>query len=128
MDLHLQNKIALVTGSTRGLGFAIATALVEEGCCVTICARGEEGLAEAMAKLRSLSGASERTLAVQADVATERGVADVVQRTVETFGGLDILVNNVGLGKGGGIVDTSDDDWREAIDQTLLPAIRVHAT
>src|SRR5262245_31996284 len=111
MDLKLTGQVAIVTGSTRGLGFAIAAALLAEGCHVTICARGEEGLAEAMAKLRAMPGGEERALAIQADVSTDKGVADVVMRTVETFGGLDILVNNVGLAKGAGIVDTSDRDW-----------------
>jgi len=91
---------------------------------VTICARGEEGLGAAVARLRTLPGGSDRVLAVQADVSTDKGVADVVMRTVETFGGLDILVNNVGSARGGGIVDTSDLDWQEALDQTLFPAIR----
>ena len=124
MDLELAGKTAIVTGSTRGLGFGIATALLDEGCNVTICARGEEGLAEATAKLRERPGGSERVMAVQADVSTDKGVADVVMRTVEAFGGLDILVNNVGLARGATIVDTSDADWREAFDHTLFPAIR----
>jgi 3-oxoacyl-[acyl-carrier protein] reductase len=124
MDLDLANKIAIVTGSTRGLGFAVATALITEGCRVTICARSESGLTEAMAKIRALPGGTERVLAIQADVATEKGVANVVMRTVETFGGLDILVNNVGLGRGAGITETSDGEWQEALDQTLFPAIR----
>jgi 3-oxoacyl-[acyl-carrier protein] reductase len=124
MDLRLSGQVAIVTGSTRGLGQAIATALLAEGCNVTICARGAEGLAEAMAKLRALPGGNERVLAVQADLATDKGVADVVLRTIETFGGLDILVNNVGLAKGSGIVETADQDWQDAFDQTLFPAIR----
>ena len=124
MNLELTDKIAIVTGSTRGLGFASAAALVEEGCNVTICARGEAGLAEATAKLREMPGGNQRVLAVQADLATEKGIADVVFRTVDTFGGIDILVNNVGLGKGSDIVGTSDAEWHEAFDQTLFPAIR----
>jgi 3-oxoacyl-[acyl-carrier protein] reductase len=124
VDLELTGKIAIVTGSTRGLGYATASALLTEGCQVTICARGEEGIAEAAAKLREIPGADERLLAMQADVATEKGVADVIIRTLETFGGLDILVNNVGVGRGAGIVDTSDAEWHEAFDQTLFPAIR----
>jgi len=60
MDLGLAGKIAIVTGSTRGLGFATARSLLEEGCNVTICARGEEGLAEAMGELRRLPGGAER--------------------------------------------------------------------
>jgi len=125
MDLGLADKIAIVTGSTRGLGFASARALLSEGCNVTICARGEEGIASAVADLRStVPGAAGRLLAIQADVATDKGVADVIMRTVETFGGLDILVNNVGLAKGAGILETSDEEWQEAFDQTLFPAIR----
>jgi 3-oxoacyl-[acyl-carrier protein] reductase len=124
MDLQLTGKIAIVTGSTKGLGLACATALVEEGCNVTICARGEEGLVDAVTTLRTIPGGEQRVLAVQADLATDKGVADVVLRTVDTFGGVDILINNVGLGKGAGIVETSDADWHEAFDQTLFPAIR----
>jgi 3-oxoacyl-[acyl-carrier protein] reductase len=124
MNLQLTDRIAIVTGSTRGLGFATARALLAEGCNVTICARSETGLADAVATLRSLPGGQERVLAIQADLATDKGVADVVMRTVETFGGLDILVNNVGLAKGAGITDTTDAEWQEAFDQTLVPAIR----
>jgi len=124
VDLGLTDKIAIVTGSTRGLGFATVKALLAEGCNVTVCARGEAGLASAVGELRQLPGGTERILAIQADLATDKGVADVVMRTVETFGGLDILVNNVGLGKGATITDTPDSDWQEAFDQTLFPAIR----
>src|SRR5580765_3192197 len=125
MDLELTGKVAIVTGSTRGLGFATAKALLAEGCNVTICARGEEGIASAVMQIRgAMPDASSRLLAIQADVSTDKGVADVIMRTVETFGGLDILVNNVGLAKGASITDTSDDEWQEAIDQTLFPAIR----
>jgi 3-oxoacyl-[acyl-carrier protein] reductase len=124
VDLQLSGKVAIVTGSTRGLGLAIARALVEEGCLVTICGRGEAGLADAAARLRLPGNGSERVLAVQADLVTERGVADVLSQTVEAFGGLDILVNNVGAAGGAGIVDTPDVAWQGAFDQTLFPAIR----
>jgi 3-oxoacyl-[acyl-carrier protein] reductase len=124
VDLGLTDKIAIVTGSTRGLGLASARTLIAEGCNVTICARGEAGLAEASADLRRLAGGDTRVVAVRADVSTDSGIADVVNRTVEAFGGLDILVNNVGLGRGSTITDTSDADWQEAFDQTLFPAIR----
>jgi 3-oxoacyl-[acyl-carrier protein] reductase len=124
VNLELDGKTAVVTGSSKGLGLAIATALVQEGCNVTICARGEAGLAEAIVKLRDIPGGAARVLAVQADLATEKGVADVIFRTADTFGGLDILVNNVGLAKGAGITETSDAQWQEAFDQTLFPAVR----
>jgi 3-oxoacyl-[acyl-carrier protein] reductase len=126
MDLELTDKIAIVTGSSKGLGLATARALVEEGCRVTICARGEAKLNEAAAGLKALAGANgpARVLAVAADLATVEGVETVVARTVETFGALDILVNNVGVARGAGIVDTSDAEWQESFDQTLFPAVR----
>ncbi len=124
MDLQLQNKIAIVTGSSRGLGLASARALADEGCRVTICARGESRLEEAATELRRVAATPDHVLTVLADVSTEEGVAQVVSRTVATFGGLDILVNNVGLARGTTLVDTTDADWHEAIDQTLFPAIR----
>jgi 3-oxoacyl-[acyl-carrier protein] reductase len=124
MDLQLTDKVAVVTGSSRGLGAATAIALVQEGCRVAICARGETQLGGAAAALRQLAGSPERVLPIVADVATPSGVEKVIGETVAAFGGLDILVNNVGLGRGSTIVDTSDEDWHEAIDQTLFPAIR----
>jgi 3-oxoacyl-[acyl-carrier protein] reductase len=99
-------------------------ALVQEGCRVAICARGEAQLGSAAAALRQLAGSPERVLPIVADVATPSGVEKLIGETVAAFGGLDILVNNVGLGRGSTIVDTSDQEWHEAIDQTLFPAIR----
>jgi 3-oxoacyl-[acyl-carrier protein] reductase len=124
MDLQLAEKVAVVTGSSKGLGAAIAAALVQEGCRVTICARSEGPLAGTAAALRQLPGASDRVLAVVADVSTAGGVEKVISDTVTRFGGLDVLVNNVGLARGSTIVDTSDSEWQEAVDQTLFPAIR----
>jgi 3-oxoacyl-[acyl-carrier protein] reductase len=126
MNLDLTDRIAIVTGSSKGLGLATARALVEEGCRVTICARGEATLHEAAAELNALAGRGGpgRVLAVAADLATAQGVEAVVARTVETFGGLDILVNNVGIARGAGIVETSDAEWQESFDQTLFPAVR----
>ncbi len=124
MDLQLADRIAIITGSSKGLGFASARALVAEGCRVTICGRGEVALSAASAELRALAQEDSRVLAVAADVSTPDGVEAVVRRTTDAFGGLDILVNNVGLGRGSGIVETSDAEWREAFDQTLFPAVR----
>jgi 3-oxoacyl-[acyl-carrier protein] reductase len=124
LDLELANKVAIVTGSSRGLGLACAKALVEEGCRVTVCARGEERLAAAAADLRAAATGSDRVLSVSADLSTSDGVAAVISRTVEACGGLDILVNNVGLARGAGIADTSDAEWQEALEQTLMPAVR----
>ena len=124
MDLELANKTAIVTGSSKGIGLAIARALVVEGCNVTICARGADALDAAAGDLRELAGGTDRVLAVTADLAIAGGPETVVSKTVERFGALDILVNSVGLAKGAGIVDTTDGEWQDAVDQTLFPAIR----
>jgi 3-oxoacyl-[acyl-carrier protein] reductase len=124
MDLLLTGKVAIVTGSSRGLGLASARALAAEGCRVCLCARGSDRLKAAEQEVRAAAGAGAAVLSVAADVSTADGIAAVVHRTVETFGGVDILVNNVGLARGAGILDTSDAEWQEAVDQTLMPAIR----
>jgi 3-oxoacyl-[acyl-carrier protein] reductase len=124
MDLGLADKVAIVTGSSRGLGLASARALVAEGCKVCLCARGEERLAEAAVEVEAVARKPGMVLTVQADVSTPAGVERLIDRTVETFGGLDILVNNVGKAGGTDLLDTSDAEWQAAIDETLFPAIR----
>jgi 3-oxoacyl-[acyl-carrier protein] reductase len=124
MDLLLTDKIAIVTGSSRGLGLATARTLVSEGCRVCICARGSEQLAAAAVEVEASARRPNMIMMVQADVSTGDGIALVVDRTVEKFGGLDILVNNVGRARGTDLLDTSDAEWQAAIDETLFPAIR----
>jgi 3-oxoacyl-[acyl-carrier protein] reductase len=123
MNLHLTDKVALVTGSSRGLGLASAQALAAEGARVCLCARGAEGLIDAAAEVRRVSSA-DRVISVAADLASDSGIRAVIERTLDAFGGIDILVNNIGLGRGAGLLDTSDDEWQEAFDHTLYPAIR----
>jgi 3-oxoacyl-[acyl-carrier protein] reductase len=124
MHLDLEGKVAIVTGSSRGLGLASARALAAEGCRVCVCARGEERLLQAAKDVRDAAVDGDAVLAVTADVSTAEGSRTVTDRTIETFGGIDILVNNVALARGAGIVDTSDEEWQEAVDQTLFPSIR----
>jgi 3-oxoacyl-[acyl-carrier protein] reductase len=124
MELELTGKVAVVTGSSRGLGLASAAALVAEGCRVVVCARGAERLDAAVTALRQGAGEASRVTGVVADLATADGVASVIGRAAEVYGGLDILVNNVGLARGATIVDTSDAEWQEAFDLTLFPAVR----
>ena len=123
MDLGLQDKVALVTGSSRGLGLASAKALAAEGARVMLTARGTEQLARAADEVTALASADAVRTTV-ADLATADGVERAVSATVETFGRLDILVNNMGLGRGAGLLDTSEAEWAEAFDQTLYPSIR----
>jgi 3-oxoacyl-[acyl-carrier protein] reductase len=121
MNLDLTNRVAIVTGSSRGLGLASARALAAEGCNVVLCARGEPALAAAAASL----GDADRVASIAADVSTEAGAEAVIAAAIERFKRLDILVNNVGKAAGGGIDSTSDAEWQSALDQTLFPAIRM---
>jgi 3-oxoacyl-[acyl-carrier protein] reductase len=125
MDLHLHDQVAIVTGSSKGLGLASAHALAEEGCRVVLCARGQAQLDQAAAAVRHAAKRDDAVLAVQADVATNAGAETVVARTIGHFGRVDILVNNVGKAGGGDIVSTPDAEWQSALDQTLFPAIRM---
>jgi 3-oxoacyl-[acyl-carrier protein] reductase len=124
MDLDLNGKVAVVTGSSRGLGLASAEALVREGARVVVCGRTIETLTTSAEMLRRAARQPDHVTAVTADVSTANGVAAVISAAADTYGGLDILVNNVGLARGATIVDTDDASWQEALDQTLFPAIR----
>jgi 3-oxoacyl-[acyl-carrier protein] reductase len=131
MDLNLKGKTAIVTGGSRGIGSYIARGLAAEGCRLAICARGAEQLAATAAGLE-VEGAE--VLAMPLDV-TEPGAAErMVAATVERFGGVDILVNNVGGNKRGLFADLSDDDWESVLDlnfkshqrfsREVIPAMR----
>src|SRR4029077_5158448 len=124
MDLALNAKVAIVTGSSKGLGLASARALAAEGCRVCICARGAETLEQAASELRRVSN-PDCIVTVSADLSTADGAETVVNATIRAWGRVDILINNVGLAKGGTIVDTPDSVWQDALDQTLFPAIRM---
>ena len=91
---------------------------------MTICARGEPRLQEAAGELRLGDQGTDRVLAIPGDLTQADMIEGVVSQTVQRFGQLDILVNNVGLARGTTIVDTTDAEWQEALDQTLFPAIR----
>src|SRR4029079_1647016 len=125
MDLQLRDKVAIVTGSSRGIGRAISRALAAAGCQVTICARNESRLHEAAAEVGRTAGADSRVLAVTADVSTECGADQVVTRTVGTFGGVDVVVNNVSMAGGKGLLDTSDAEWQQSVHQALRTDGRV---
>ena len=123
MDLHLKDKVVLITGASRGIGLATAKAFAAEGCRVMLSGRSEASLAAAEAALRA-DGAI--VAAQAADVTQPDGAALVVQAAVAAFGGIDILINNVGGGGGGPrIADSTDDDWRSVLDVNLVQTVRM---
>ena len=99
MDLALRDRVALVTGASRGIGLAIAHSLLQEGVKLGICARGEEGLTEAARELRAAGG---EVFAQVCDVREREAVDAFVQGAAEALGGIDIVVNNVGGSAGAG--------------------------
>ena len=118
MDLQLTGKRALVTGGSRGIGKAIAQALLAEGARVAICARGEADLASAAAEL----GPGVVTIAT--DLATEAGSHRAVDETVRALGGIDVLVNNAGGSLGAGpFHKASEAQWKVVLDLNLLATV-----
>ncbi len=123
MDLRLAGKIALVTGSSRGIGLATAKALAAEGCWLMLSARSADQLAVAETELRT-GGAA--VVGYIADVSEPDEAAALIGATVAAHGGIDILVNNVGGGGGGArIADSTDDDWRGALERNLIQSVRM---
>ena len=110
-------KVAVVTGSSRGIGYAIAEALVQAGASVTVSARHAEEVSAAAARLEVLGTA--RVLGVPCDVRRPDAVAELIRRTVAELGGLDILVNNAGVGYFGPVADLPVERWQQTIETNL---------
>jgi len=115
LSYGLVDKVFVVTGGSRGIGLAIAKLLLDQGARVVICGRKEEGLSAATASLN----AGERLLAVPAHVAKEEDVDTLMDRTIQTFGRLDGLVNNVGMNIMSTVVDVDPSLWQKIIDTNL---------
>jgi 3-oxoacyl-[acyl-carrier protein] reductase len=121
VDLELAGKVAIVTGSSRGIGRAIALGLGREGCRVALNARGADRLEQTASDLSELGT---ETLAIASDVTTSEGIARLIDETLGRWGRVDVLVNNVGGGAGATFEDTKDEDWERATQLTLFSSIR----
>ena len=122
MDLNLKNKIALITGASRGIGKGIALGLAAEGCQLAICARNAEQLEAAAEEMRAKNV---EVLALPLDVTRPDHVEPFVQQTKEKFGKIDILVNNVGGNRRNLFEKTTDADWEAVINLNLTAHVRV---
>ncbi len=121
MDLQLSGKVALVTGSSRGIGRAIALRLAEEGVHVVLCARGQDDLDAAVAAASAAGTAT----GIVADVTEPAGAAAAVEAALSAFGGLDLVVNNVG-GSGARSVEQMDAaDLSSVLDRNLFSGLHV---
>jgi len=121
VDLGLRNRVAIVTGSSRGIGKAVAHGLAEEGARVTVCARNEERLRESAKEIKSSTGSE--VLPVRADLRNKEDIKLLVKTTVENFGRVDVLVNNTGGPPSSLFLETSEEDWRDAVDSLLMSII-----
>ena len=123
MDLKLKDKRALVTGASRGLGYAAARGLSLEGAQVAINSRSKEKLTEAAEKLTAESGGVVH--AFPADLLEKDAPAQVIQQAVEAMGGLDILITNAGGPPAGGFEGFDEETWSKAIDLSFLSHVRL---
>ena len=121
MDLGLTGKVAIVTGSSRGIGRGIAGRLAEEGAHVVMCARGRDDLDAAVGAV----GDAARAVGVVADVMSPEGATAIVAAAVEQFGGLDIVVNSVGGSGARTFADMDSADLQAVLDRNVFPALNV---
>jgi 3-oxoacyl-[acyl-carrier protein] reductase len=127
MDLGLRDRVAIVGGASQGIGRATAKMLAREGCRVVMAARGEAALAESAATLRAVladkhPGAGE-ILAVPCDMSVHADIERLIARTVEAFGGIDVIVNNAGGPPLGKFEQHDDDAWRKAFDTNFMSVV-----
>ncbi len=121
MNLELEGKVAVVTGSSRGIGRGIAAKLAEEGCSVVLCARGRDALMETASELEA---AGARVLPVEKDLTESDAPTQLIDKAVKRFGKLDILVNNVGGNRRKPFAETSDEDWYDIFDLNFISHVR----
>lgn len=115
--MDLENKCAIITGSTRGIGFSIAQALVQEGANVVISSRHPENIKTAIGRLdRLVEG---RATGKQCDVREAEQVQELIQYCVDTLGGVDILINNAGVGLFNLVENMSLEEWSDTIATNL---------
>ena len=122
MDLQLQGKVALVTAASKGLGKASALQLAREGAKLVISARSDAIDATAD-EIRSETGAE--VLVVKADVTSQSDIDNLVEKGMEKFGRIDILIINAGGPPPGNFLDVTVDDWENAVQLTLMSAVRL---
>lgn len=123
MNLKLDGKIALVTGSSRGLGFAVALALAGESAQVALNSRNADEAASAAQRIHHATGA--RVLPLTADVTAAASADYLVAETIKYFGGLDILITNAGGPPSGSFESFADATWQHAIESSFLSHVRL---
>lgn len=120
MDLGLKGKVAMVSGASRGIGRAIVLGLAAEGCRLSLCARGKEGVDRVSQEVQK-TGVEVTALA--GDVTSEADARQWVEDTQKRFGRVDILINNVGGSRPGGNLSASREDWQNGFALNFFSAL-----
>ena len=122
MDLGISGRVAVVTGASAGVGFAVAQELLANGASVIIAARDPARLDRAKTALLEQSGAKVASIAI--DVTAPEAAGQVVDHAISTFGSVDILVNNAGRAHTGGLMSSTEQDWDEDVAK-LIKALEI---
>jgi 3-oxoacyl-[acyl-carrier protein] reductase len=123
MDLQLKGKVALIAGASKGLGYAVAHALAQDGAAVSISSRDESSIAAAATRIERETGA--RVLAMPVDVRSSDAIQRWVSATADKFGGIDALMTNSGGPPAGLAIAFDDQAWQEAAELLLFSTIRM---
>ena len=124
MDLGLRERVAIVGGSSKGMGRAVAVALAKEGASITLCARNEVDLRKAELEVARV-GSQHHVLAVPCDLTRLDGIRRVVRATFNRFGRLDIVVNNIGDQLVGRPSQMNDEELEDDLEQNFLSIVRM---
>src|SRR6266850_5090301 len=116
---NLSGKVAIITGGSRGIGFAIARALIEQGAHVVITGRTEARLEEATRELQAAAREGGTATGVRTDVRNYQEVEQLMTRVARQHGGLDILINNAGIGLFRAVADMTPEEWHSIVDTNL---------
>lgn len=122
MDLQLRDKVALITGGSRGIGLRTARLLAEEGSHIAICGREGDTLNTAAEELRQKGV---RVATIQGDVTVANEAAQIVEECVAELGGINILINNVGGSTGGTLLEATDEDWMRTFELNVFQIVRM---
>jgi len=123
MDMRLKDKIAVITGGSIGIGEAVAQALAKEGVHLILCARGKERVEETARRISQAFNV--KVYGIQADVSRAEDIDRLVKRAKEIFEGVDILINNAGVGSKETIEEAPDDKWQYYWDLHVMAAVRL---
>ena len=123
MDISLSGRSAIVTGGSKGLGYAIAMQFAQSGADVAIAARGREALDKAVSEVKAK--AKGKVIGVTGDVGAPADIKKIYDEAVKAFGKIDIVVNNAGTSRNAKFEEITDEVWREDIDQKVFAAIRL---